>query len=167
MKTRAIKRILVPVDFSTNSLDALDYAVQFAKLQRAAVVVMHVIEPSYPAGPLDLSGAGYDFAFLLRELERVGRQQLAKLEAGLVRRGVRVSTRLQVGSPPALIIDAARRLKADLIIVSTHGRTGLSHMLMGSVAERVVRTAGCPVLTVRAVPPARHAKSKGRRRAAV
>jgi universal stress protein A len=157
-----IKRILVPVDFSTPSLRALDYAVDFGKRLHADLVVVHVVEPIYFAGPADLSGAAYDLGLVLQELERVGREQLARLEAKLARRRVRVSTVLHVGTAPAMIIETARAVKADLIVMSTHGRTGLAHMLMGSVAEKVVRIAECPVLTVRAVESTRRRK-RGRR----
>jgi nucleotide-binding universal stress UspA family protein len=145
----AIKRILVPVDFSDDSLKALDYAVQFSAPFKAELVLLYVVEPVYYATPVDMYATSPNLALLLDEQRKSGKAQLARLEAKLIKAKRKARAVLKTGSPAQVIADAAKRLKADMIIMATHGRTGLSHVLLGSVAERVVRTAGCPVLTVR------------------
>src|SRR5262245_46774600 len=144
-----IKRILVPVDFSKPSLAALDYAVDFGRPLRAELVILHAVEPVYFAATNGIYGVGFDMGTIYRELERTGQEQLDRLAAGIRSRRVAVRTLLSVGAAHRGIGDAAKKLRADLVVMSTHGRTGLSHALMGSVAERVVRSAPCPVLTLR------------------
>jgi nucleotide-binding universal stress UspA family protein len=145
----AIKRILVPVDFSEDSLNALAYASDFAEPFGAELVVLYVVEPTYYATPVDMYVTTPNMAMLLDEQRRVGAQQLARITAGLEKKGRRVRSLLKTGAPAQVIVDSAKSVGADMIILSTHGRTGLAHMLMGSVAEKVVRHSGCPVLTVR------------------
>ncbi len=157
----AIKHILVPVDFSRDSLHALAYAADFAKLFGADLSILHVVEPIYYAAPADMYVTTPNVTMLLDEQRRVGARHLARLDADLRKKGHQVRTALKTGSPAQLIIDTAKSGRADLIIMATHGRTGLAHMLMGSVAEKVVRGAGCPVLTVR-----RAASRRARRRPA-
>lgn len=145
-----IKKILVPVDFSTHSLKALDYAVGFARTFGAELHILFVIEPVAYATPADFyAGMATQLGSLITEQRRSATAQLAALQQQVARKGVRVKTALRSGIAYQEILDAARKLKVDLIIHATHGRTGLSHLLMGSVAERVVRSASCPVLTVR------------------
>lgn len=134
-----LKRILVPVDFSTCSNKALQYALPFARQFKADVVLLHVVVP-HPAvpelGPVDM------------EAMSDGRAELDTLTEK-VRARNRCTALLRVGDPAREIVEAARESGADLIILSTHGRTGLAHVLLGSTAERVVRHARCPVLVVR------------------
>jgi len=144
-----IKRILVPVDFSPASLKALDYAADFAQPLGADLSVLFVIEPIYYAVP-DLAGAAAGTAVgLLEEQRASGKRQLERLQARYAKRRIKLRTLMQTGTPYQTIVDAAKSLKANLIVMSTHGRTGVSHLLLGSVAERVVRSATCPVLTIR------------------
>lgn len=145
----AIKRILVPVDFSKASLQALDYAREFAKPFGADLVVVHVVEPIYYATPIDMYAASPNVAMLVDEQRRMATVHLERLSADLTTTGLAHRTMLKSGAPAQVIVDTAKSAKADLIIMATHGRTGLAHVLLGSVAERVVRTAACPVLTVR------------------
>jgi universal stress protein A len=145
----AIKRILIPVDFSDDSLNALAYGRELAKPMGAELTILYVVEPIYYATPADMYVATPNMASLLDEQRRVGIEQLARLAADLKKKGVRHRTMLDTGVPAQVIVETARRRRCDLIIMATHGRTGLVHMLMGSVAEKVVRTAPCPVLTVR------------------
>lgn len=147
-----IKRILVPVDFSPRSLQALDYAIDFAKPFAAELIVLFVVEPVVYATPADLYGASADLGMVLKEQERGARDQLARLQARVQRRCSKLRTVMQTGTPSQAISYTAKQQKADLIVMATHGRTGLSHLLLGSVAERVVRTSACPVLTVRTRP---------------
>jgi universal stress protein A len=155
-----ITRILVPVDFSEPSLQALDYAIEFGRPFKPEFVVLHVLEPIYFPGPGDMYGAGYDMGLVYRELERAGSEQLSRLAATLQKKRLTVRTLLRVGTAYHVIVETAKKLKTDVIIMSTHGRTGLSHVLMGSVAEKVVRSATCPVLTVRGQKPGRHPSSR-------
>jgi nucleotide-binding universal stress UspA family protein len=100
----------------------------------------------------------------MQEQRRQGREQLVELEARLKKRYAKIRTVLEDGLAYQAIVAAASKLKADLVIMATHGRTGLSHLFMGSVAEKVVRTASCPVLTVRAAEaPARRRRKRAAR----
>ena len=134
-----LKRILVPMDFSTCSEKALAYAVPFAKQFGAELTLLHVVQPYPPVpgmAPLD----GELIPDLEKRLEVIRSTVDAEVpsEAMLLR-----------GDPHLEIAKAAEKFGADLIILSTHGRTGLAHVLLGSTAERVVRHAGCPVLVLR------------------
>lgn len=144
-----IKRVLVPVDFSDTSMQALDYAIEFSKPFKAELVVVSVVEPIYFTAPGDLAAPAVNAGMLMDEQLRIAREQLGRLAASLKKRRIKARTILQTGTAHQLIADTAKRTKADLIIMATHGRTGLSHVFLGSVAERVVRHAHCPVLTVR------------------
>jgi nucleotide-binding universal stress UspA family protein len=144
-----IKRILVPVDFSAASLKALGYAADFAKPLQAEICVLFVVEPIYYAVP-DLAGAAAGTTVgLIEEQRKSAKQQLERLQARYARKGNKLRTVLQTGTPYQAIVDSAKSLKANLIVMSTHGRTGMTHLLLGSVAERVVRSSTCPVLTIR------------------
>ena len=144
-----IKRVLVPVDFSGDSLNALAYARELVKPFNAEVVLVHVIEPIYYAAPADMYMTSPNLATLIDEQQRVATQQLKRIATDLEKQGHRVRTVLKSGSPAQVIIDSAQRTGTDLIIMATHGHTGLAHLFMGSVAEKVVRSATCAVLTVR------------------
>jgi nucleotide-binding universal stress UspA family protein len=145
-----IKKILVPIDFSKHSLKALDYAVEFGKTFAAELHVLFVIEPMAYATPADFyAGMTTQLSSLITEQRRSATTQLNAVEKRLAKKGVRVKTVLRSGIVYQEILEAAGKSRADLIIHATHGRTGLSHLLMGSVAERIVRSATCPVLTIR------------------
>jgi nucleotide-binding universal stress UspA family protein len=158
----AIKQILVPVDFSPPSLAALNYAVDLAGVLKAALTVLFVVEPVYSASPGDIYASTTRADMLLLEQQRAGREELTKIVQDLQKKGVKCSPLLETGPVYQRINDAARRVKADLIVIGTHGRTGISHLLLGSVAERVVQLAPCPVLTVRgaAKAPTKNARRK-------
>lgn len=140
-----LKRILVPIDFSDCSRKALQYALPLARQHRAAITLLYVIPPAYGAGEF----GGIDYAQMEATLKEGGEKELTKLAVEEVRGEVPTDTLVRAGSPSREIIDAARSLTADLIVISTHGRTGLSHVLLGSVAEHVVQRAPCPVFVVR------------------
>jgi len=148
MMTATIKRILVPVDFSAPALEALDYAIEFGRPFKAEIVVLHVVDLVYPMAG-EMYATGYTLGLVSEELRRAGREQLARLAATLKKRHVAIRPMLSVGTAYDAIVGTASKIKADMIIMSTHGRTGLSRVLMGSVAASVVRSARCPVLTVR------------------
>jgi nucleotide-binding universal stress UspA family protein len=135
-----IKRILVPVDFSEASLESLGHAVDLAKRYDGQLLLLHVVEPVYYAVPA---------IEVIAEQKQFARAELIRLAQKLGEQGVTCHTLLRTGTPYLEIVDAARANAADVIVMATHGRTGFSHLMMGSVAERVVRTSVCPVLTVR------------------
>jgi len=145
----AIKRILVPIDFSKDSLDALSYATQFAAALDAQIALLHVVEPIHYAAPTDVYTANANIAMLLEQQRQVAEKQLGRIASGVEKKGRRVRAAIKTGAASKVIVDTAKKDGTDLIIMATHGRTGLAHMFLGSVAEKVVRTARCPVLTVR------------------
>lgn len=144
--TPDIKRILVPLDFSSNSALALDYAYALAQKFDAALHLVHVCEvPSAMTGSMDAYAIAYtDWS---QRLGDEAERELTKVLPALTR--VKVSTEVLFGSPARAIVTAAGADHTDLIVMGTHGHGAVMHMVMGNVAERVVRTASCPVLTVR------------------
>jgi universal stress protein A len=134
-----LKKILVPVDYSDCSKKALQYANTFAKQCGGELILLHVIEP-YPFVP---EMASYDF-----ENVQDSCQDLQAFQK-FIDKAIPSSISLRTGTPHVKIVEAARALGADLIIISTHGRKGLNRMFLGSTTEKVVRSAPCPVLTVR------------------
>lgn len=139
-----LQRILVPVDFSECSRKALQYALPFAKEFEASLLLLHVVSPFLPPAEMSLA----DVADLELRMRESGQRELEALRASVARE-VPAEAFLRVGRPDTEIVRAARELDADVIVLSTHGRTGLAHMFMGSTAEQVVRRAGCPVFIVR------------------
>ena len=141
-----IKKILVPIDFSECGRKALQYALPFAKQHGAAITLVYVVPPpSYAVGEY----GGVDYMGLVPDLKSNAEKELSSLAANELRGEIQVETIVCDGSPAAEIVEAAKRVEADVIIISTHGRTGFKHVLLGSVAEHVVRSAPCPVLVVR------------------
>ena len=141
-----IGHILVPVDFSAPAEKALRYAVSFARQFDAKITLLHVRPISYY--PAEMG----DIPTVIPADEPATEKIQARLDADasrLVPAEMRDRTLLRTGSAYDEICNAARELEADLIIIATHGRTGLKHILIGSTAERVVRHAPCPVLVVR------------------
>jgi nucleotide-binding universal stress UspA family protein len=145
-----LKRILVPTDLSPASFVGLDYAAELARAFKAEIVLLHVVEPIVYATPTDLYAATADLGSVLQEQERSGRAQLQKIQQRYGKKIAKMRAVQQTGTPYVAITSVAKKLKADLIVMSTHGRTGLSHLFLGSVEEKIVRTSACPVLTVRA-----------------
>lgn len=147
--TRAYRRILWPTDFSRLAKAALPHAVRLAADRGAELVVLHVLPtPAIYAFP-EVAGAAWDA--LERENHTIGKRRLRRVIAQLKSKApaLRMHSVLAEGVAVDQILRAAKRLRCDLIVLATHGRTGLQHVLMGSVAENVVRRAPCPVLTVR------------------
>jgi nucleotide-binding universal stress UspA family protein len=140
-----LKEILVPVDFSECSRAALRYALPLAQQFGATLTLLNVVD-FYLAGELD---ARFDYARLRDDLQIRAGKRLVHLIQQDVGSNVLVDTLVREGRPWKEITDAARKRKADLIILGTHGYSGLKHTLLGSTAERVVRHAPCPVLVVR------------------
>ena len=142
-----IQKILCPVDFSNCSKHALEYALAFAEQYDSEICILHAVEsPATAFAYVDLEIPEPD---LVDEFRNQAEKQLDELAAALRKRHGAVSKKLVFGKPFAEIIDAASEWGADLIVLGTHGRSALEHILIGSVAEKVVRKANCPVLTVR------------------
>jgi nucleotide-binding universal stress UspA family protein len=142
------RRILHPSDFSRASAAAFRQAIAMAKADRAELLLAHVVVfPTQIVGDGYLSPMVYDD--LTRSMRAEGQKQLDKLVTKARTRGVRARSLLLEGVPADAINRAARAKRADVIVLGTHGRTGLARLFMGSVAERVVGGAPCPVLTVR------------------
>jgi len=134
-----LKKILVPVDFSECSDKALEYAAALAGEFAAKITLLHVVQP-YPGVP--------DFYNLPVESLPDTKEDLEALRK-TVGDAVDCQTSVRFGKPATEIIDAASDLDVDLIILSTHGHTGVTRAILGSTTEQVVRRAGCPVLVVR------------------
>ena len=140
-----LKKILVPIDFSNCSKKALQYAIPLAQQHQAALTLLYVVPNNYAIGEY----GGFDYASLEEEMRASGERQLAELSVDAVQGRVEADAAIRIGSAGVEIVEAAKAEPADLIVISTHGHTGLKHVLLGSVAEYVVRRAPCPVLVVR------------------
>jgi len=144
-----IRRILVPLDFSEHALKALRYATALARQFGASLLLVHVTEPIvYPS---DFGYAPLPPNALEENFQRDAQERMQVVVASIQQEGIEARVLLRVGRPYHEIVTAASECGADLIIVTTHGYTGLTHVLLGSTAERVVRHARCPVLVVRDV----------------
>lgn len=140
-----LRRILVPIDFSDCSRKALAYAVPFARQFGASLTLLYVVQMNYAVGEF----GAIDFPVPEKEMRANAERELAKLVAAAVPVPLSTETLVRVGRPVQEIVATAKEKEIDLIIISTHGHTGLKHILLGSVTENVVRYAPCPVLTVR------------------
>ncbi|OFW24108.1 MAG: hypothetical protein A3H97_18435 [Acidobacteria bacterium RIFCSPLOWO2_02_FULL_65_29] len=144
-----LKNVLVATDFGRASETALAYGRQFARAYGAKLHVLHVVENVFTA-TFGVEGYVTNVAALQREVEEAARKQLDAVVTEDDRRELGATgVTLTSASPALAIVSYAKDIKADLMIVGTHGRGAMAHLIMGSVAERVVRTAPCPVLTVR------------------
>jgi nucleotide-binding universal stress UspA family protein len=142
-----IKKILVPIDFSDYSKSALKYAVNFCKNCNGEMILIYVVEPViYPP---DFSMGQIAIPSVNAEWDERAKQELDKLAKEEIPDSVAIKTIIKTGKPFLEIIETAGELDVDLIIIATHGRTGVEHILFGSTAEKVVRKAPCPVLTIR------------------
>jgi nucleotide-binding universal stress UspA family protein len=147
-KERAMHtKILFPTDFSTLGQAALETATALAKQRGAKLLIVHVEEP-----PLAYGGGELYYG-----IQEPDRQEIERMLSAVVPAdpAVGYEHRLMLGSPATAIVQLAEKEKVDMIVMPTHGRTGLTRLLMGSVAEEVVRKAMCPVLTVKAPAAAR------------
>lgn len=138
----SIRQVLVPVDFSEPSIDALRFAAGFAETFGATLTVLHVVEPFHVDWKMDT-------LTLRRRARSEALRHLQKLVADEIHGARPGQAKLDEGHPAQSIVDFARRSKTDLIVMGTHGRSGVTRALIGSVAERVVRHAHCPVMVVR------------------
>ena len=142
-----IKKVLVPIDFSDYSKSALKYAVNFAKSFNADIILIYVVEPIiYPP---DFSMGQIAMPSINTEWDDRAKNELQKLAKSEITDIVNVKTIIKTGKPFVEIIETAKEENVDLIIIATHGHSGVEHILFGSTAEKVVRKAPCPVLTLR------------------
>ena len=142
-----LRTILAPVDFSSYSAKALDYVRAFAAQFGANVVLVHVVEPTVIPDNFGIVPPSYEEVGTA--LVKAAEGRLAKLAADVSPKSEAVRQVVRTGRAPWEIVRVAEEVEADLIIITTHGYTGLEHVLMGSTAELIVRHAPCPVLTVR------------------
>ena len=149
-----LKRILHASDFSPASRSAFAMARVLAKKLGARLILFHAYEGipplvmGTPMMPMAGSAPGAFVDKLWATAKTAGERGLERLAERARRDGLRVSTRLETGAPASAIVRAARKERAAMVVLGTHGRTGLPRLLLGSVAERVIRTAPCPVVTV-------------------
>ena len=146
--TDSITRILVPVDFSPHSDHAVRYAAMLAGRIGAAVELLHVVEDPLVVGGFSAEMYVPSMPEMIETLMNQSGRRLLAIKASVVPHGSDVETKVVVGRAAHSIVGEAKDGHFDLLVMGTHGRSGFSHLFMGSVAERVVRTASCAVLTV-------------------
>jgi len=146
MDPRSIKRILVPTDFSEPSSEALTTAIAFARAFGASIELVHVaVETAYAMPPpIDVATVPIDMTGVIDRAQKSLNAEEARVQAA----GVTCASIILAGTPDAEVVAHADKTGADLIVMGTHGRSGLTHALLGSVAERVVQHAHRPVLIV-------------------
>ena len=143
----ALKSILVPTDFSEYSKKSLRYAVSFAKQFNASITLLYVVEPA--VFPSDFGFAQINFPDMEKDMLEKAEQELKQI-INEVNSELKITSAVRSGIPFVEVTSFAGEEKMDLIIVATHGRTGVEHILFGSTAEKIIRKAPCPVLVVRA-----------------
>jgi nucleotide-binding universal stress UspA family protein len=152
---REIRRILCPVDLSDVSRHAIDHAVLMARWYGAKIIAIHVATTSVtPAAAFAVAGAAYVPVLTCDDIEDLREQVIGRFRAD---KSLDVDVLIETGQPAACILERAAALQADLLVVGTHGVGGFEHLALGSVTEKVLRKAACPVMTV---PPRVHTTSK-------
>jgi universal stress protein A len=142
-----IRSILVPIDFSVHSKNALKYAIPIAEKFRASLHLVYVVEPTiYPA---DLGFGQVVLPGVEDELREKGAEELETLIRKEIGKRVAASCAVRTGNPHQEILREAEERGVNMIVVATHGHSGVEHMLFGSTADRIVRNARCPVMTIR------------------
>ena len=143
------QRIVVSTDFSDNADAGVKAAEELAQQLGAELVLVHVIEwPVYPTMSFGAGIAGMPVVF--DKVRENAEENLSRMREDRVARGLKCTAELRDGDPATEVVAAAKDKAADLIVIATHGHTGVKHLLVGSTTEKVVRTAPCPVLTVHA-----------------
>jgi universal stress protein A len=147
------KNILVATDLSDNSVPALRLACALAAPLGAQVTLAYVLEPTPTPPGLEafaMEGLPMDWEYRLHQgRSEAANRRMEELQKQVGDSNCKVTLKLVLGRLPEALVEEAQNMKADLLVVGTHGRKGVSHLLLGSVAERLVRTAHCPVLVVR------------------
>ena len=146
-----VKKILAPIDFSEHSMDAMRSAMELAKDVGAEVHLMHVIAPHHHFIPLPLVTSGEESRELVREAAMIeqAEQEFARIKKDDFGDSKNVVTFAVVGHPVQKLADYAKEQAIDLIVMATHGRSGIEHMLLGGTTEKIVRGAPCSVLVIR------------------
>jgi len=145
--TLGLRSILVPIDFSVHSKNALKYAIPLAEQFGASLHLVFVVEPTvYPA---DLGFGQVVLPGIEEELREKGAEELQALIEREIGSRIEATCVVRTGSPHQEILGEAEEKNVDMIVVATHGHSGVEHMLFGSTADRIVRHAKCPVLTIR------------------
>jgi nucleotide-binding universal stress UspA family protein len=139
--------VLVPIDFSTHSKNALDYAISIVKQFNAELYLIYVVEPT--VYPHDFGFGPIGMPALENELQAKGIRELQKLIETKIGGQVKAKAFVKIGKPSNEIIDFAAKAEIDLIVIATRGHTEMEHLLFGGTAEKVVRRAPCPVLSWR------------------
>ena len=142
-----INKILVPIDFSDYSKNALKFAIDIAEKFQSKLFLVYVIEPMIY--PTDFSIGQIAIPAVENDLTLRAEEELKNLVNQEISKRVEAEAIIKSGKPFIEIIETASEIDADLIIIATHGHTGVEHLLFGSTAEKVVRKAPCPVLTLR------------------
>lgn len=145
-----INRILIPVDFSENSQKAVNYGLSIAKTYGARVYMMHVISQRIVDAIHELSIKGYkgDFVEIMRDVRKDREKEMRALVASSDEDGVPIEFILKEGKPGPEIVDVAKELNVDLIVIGHQGRSALGSILLGSVAQYVVNHTPCPILVI-------------------
>jgi len=148
MPEQATQKLLVPVDFSDPSVSTVEYAADLASRLSAEVILLYVVEPMmYPSGMGEV--VDLDYISLEKELEENGRKTLQKLIDEQLRDTSNPRAVIRKGNAHKEIVSAAGEEGCDMIIIATHGFSGFKHLMLGSVAEKVLRTSTVPVLTLK------------------
>ncbi len=140
-----ITSILCPVDFSDASLKAVSYAKEFAAVSGASIFLLHIVEP-VPMPPVDTS---LNYMEMEEVLEKAAKEDLLALIKSMKAEGSNVEGTMEIGKAADIILEKAAELNANFIIMGSHGRKGLNRLIMGSVADAVIRRSDCPVLIVK------------------
>jgi nucleotide-binding universal stress UspA family protein len=146
--TQSIDTILVPLELADNAQSIVEWALDWASMKRARIVLLHAVPPVHAytntafADPMT-------YGEYYTELREAARKRLLPLANLAEAEGVSAAVQIRIGSPAEQILAAASELGAGLIVLGTHGRRGLAHVVLGSTAEKVVRLAECPVFVVK------------------
>jgi nucleotide-binding universal stress UspA family protein len=150
MRAMGIRRILVPIDYSDNSKAALAYGAELATSFGASLDIVHVWDrPTYVTDAVMVQRPGEAHKPIGELIRENAQRDMDEFMAGItLPSGIPVQTRLLSGDPAGTLLEELKKAEHDLVVLSTHGRTGLSHLLLGSIAEKLVRLSPVPVLTV-------------------
>ncbi len=146
-----IKKILCPTDFSDPSFEAVRTAREWTSYFDAELILLHVVSPA-PVIPVGPDCVVPDLSLSEKEMGLSTQTALEELMVRFDLKGLNVRTQILIGNAADAIVRTAEKEQVDMIIIATHGRTGLNRLLFGSVAEKTVRLADCPVLTVSGQP---------------
>jgi nucleotide-binding universal stress UspA family protein len=144
-----LKKILCPTDFSDPSIEAMGVACELAVNFSAELIVIHVVTPIPVMSTQHMSPTSFNVAEYQEEMKKSSTQHLRELVEKRVPKAVSVRTLVVSGDPAEQIVNTAKNEGADLVVIATLGQTGMKRLVFGSVAEKVVRLAGQPVLTIR------------------